>query len=120
MKNVVAIGLTAVCGTCLGAVDSAWNQPLGGNWGNAINWTPNVVPQEPLGDTADISVPGGYTRPVLDVPARLSSLQILNPSAVLRLDQQLRISTGTLQNSGEVRVAGTGSIQSDTAYLVGS
>jgi hypothetical protein len=118
MKNVVAIGLTAVCGTCLGAADSAWNQPLGGNWGNAFNWTPNVVPQL-LGDTADISIPGGYLV-VLDVPVRLSSLQILNPSAVLRLDQQLRISTGTLQNSGEVRVAGTGSIQSDAAYFAGT
>ena len=55
----VALAALALSAPAL-AVDYAWNNASGGNWGTATNWTPNGVPNATT-DTATITLAGTYT-----------------------------------------------------------
>jgi hypothetical protein len=60
-----------------------WNNPAGGDWDVASNWSPMNVPDTP-GETASFSLPGAYT--VTLASARtVGALALHNPDAVLAL-----------------------------------
>jgi fibronectin-binding autotransporter adhesin len=64
---LLALGHLAHCATI------TWNNPAGGNWSVAANWSPNQVPTNT--DTALITTPGTYTVN-LDVPGVVTNLTL--------------------------------------------
>lgn len=62
--SVWRLGILALAGLLAtapaAAVDYVWNNPAGGNWNTAANWTPNGVPSSNA-DTATIALAGTYT-----------------------------------------------------------
>jgi len=102
------------------AATITWNNPLGGNWGTASNWSPAVVPG--AADAAAITLAGTYTV-ALNVNARVASLTLggangaqtlANGGATLTLDGASTIgprgtyaqTAGTLTGGGALTVDG--------------
>jgi hypothetical protein len=62
-----------------------WTNTLGGDWSQAQNWTPNIVPG--AADSADITQPGTYTVTIATGPVSVVNLSLGWPSGTQTLIQ---------------------------------
>lgn len=89
-----------------GPTTVSWNNPLGGNWGDMNNWSPNLVPGS--ADTVLIDLAGTYTVNV-DVSVLIFDMTIGGGTGVQTVvaDNQPIMLTGdlTINPSGELFVA---------------
>ena len=123
---VLAAGLSSAAGQVV-----TWNDPAGGLWGDAANWSPMSVPNDPLA-LARIDLGGIYTVGIETLDVQLEELDLANPLVTLRIDngRTLQIGgdpgDGMFANSGRIEV-GAGSVlrlvatdgsQSPTAAVV--
>jgi len=130
---ILALFLCAtITGHKLCAATITWTNPLGGNWSNASNWSPNQVPGP--GDTAIITNNGIFTV-TLDVNANVSALALggssgsqtfvisgntltLNSSSAFGTNGIFNLSGGALTGTGNLAINGpfnwTGGTISDT------
>ena len=71
----IAVGLALVggCTTSVLAAAISWNNPAGGNWSTAANWSPASVPG--VADDAIITLNGTYTV-TQDVAVSVNSLTL--------------------------------------------
>ena len=54
-------------------INSTYAGPIGGNWNDPANWSPNTVPNNNGTDTFNVSVDSEYPGVTLDVDVNLNS-----------------------------------------------
>lgn len=105
MKNshALAIALTTIAGHAA-AQPAAWNNPAGGNWNTASNWTPAAVPNAPTID-AVLGLTDAYAV-LCNLSPSLATLAITNPLATLDIPggNTISVSGGLLHNDGLIRI----------------
>jgi len=111
----VSVGNTVRVDVLVTALNEfAWNNPAGGNWGDASNWTPNGVPGS--GDRAVIDLEGDYTVTV-NVDVSISSIvagaasgtqTVRLTSRTLTVESQAIFGVNTIysQSGGDLRGGG--------------
>src|SRR5437762_4770716 len=57
-------------------INSTYTGPIGGNWNDPANWSPNTVPNNNGTDTFNVSVDSEYPGVTLDVDVNLNSLTL--------------------------------------------
>jgi len=73
-------------------INSTYTGPIGGNWNDPANWSPNTVPNNNGTDTFNVSVDSEYPGVTLDVDVNLNSLTLSTTtdfSAILATDHSL-------------------------------
>jgi hypothetical protein len=109
-------GLAAVGTRAEGQIH--WNNSAGGNWSNALNWTPNNVPDS-TGEAAVLDAAGSY---VVVCDASYSVRSVSLPLATVQLGiadgRTLGLGVGGLSNSGVVRINLTGGNNGATLGVV--
>ncbi len=64
-----------------------WNNPAGGNWGDAVNWDPQNVPNAP-GEEAVFPTGGGTFTTYLNIGLTVDRVRIDNPNATVDLSNR--------------------------------
>jgi hypothetical protein len=98
-----------------------WNAPKGGNWSDAVNWTPNGVP-----GATDTATFGYYltaaTTVNLDISPTIAALTIFNPSRgtnTLEISGQSLTVSGVLKLYTNTKIVGYGSITAGSYFGAG-
>jgi hypothetical protein len=119
MLRLFAFGVVslAIDQACLAQIQAVWANSADGIWSDPANWVPNSVPLH-SGDTAEISVVGGY-RVTLDVVARISGLRLLNPEGTLDVRALLQLSSPLLENYGRIVVTAPHSLDLNNTIVQG-
>ncbi|MCZ6698562.1 MAG: IPTL-CTERM sorting domain-containing protein [Planctomycetota bacterium] len=95
-----------------------WSGPLDGDWHNASNWTPSVIPDNGA-DSFSVVIDDTFVTPpirvVLDADAAIDTLQLLD-------DAELALSVGslTLEQTGGIVNQGTIIIADNRSLLTGN
>lgn len=124
-RLATALALSAACGTAA-AQSASWANPLGGDWNDAANWAPGVVPNG-SGFDAIIGLTDPFTV-LLNINPTVNSLAITNPLATVAVPsgRSLNIFTGGLHNDGLILINPDGVIFnclisfSDSAAITGA
>lgn len=112
--------MAALCGTAHGQAAS-WNNPAGGNWNDAANWSPMTVPNAATFDVT-LGMASPYAVLMNINNASVGTLSISNPSATLNIGSgnQLIISAGSLVNQGSIVVNPTAQVFDARLTFVGT
>lgn len=104
--HAAALAIVALAGTA--HAQSVWNNPAGGDWNTASNWTPAGVPNAAL-DTAVIGLSDPFTV-TLGISPSILGLTISNPNATLGINTGNTLTLATLVNDGDILVNNSASI----------
>lgn len=97
-RAISAATLFALAGTAQ-AQFIDWNNPAGGSWNNAANWSGGNIPDAST-ETAIINEPGSYSVTLDNSILSLGSLSLLNPDVTLEmiLGRSLGVDSGIVNN----------------------
>jgi len=110
---IAASGLAASAS----AQTQQWNNPFGGVWGAASNWTPENVP-DAVSEFAVIAIPGTYTV-ILDLNPTVGGITIGNPNATLEVPNTRQLISLGVSNTGWIVVNPTAGGSATTLRIDG-
>jgi len=96
LAGALALGLAAVAGA------ATWNNPAGGVWSNAANWTPADVP-DAAGESAVLPALSGAYQVTLDMSPKLDAIEINAADATLDVSGFTINGAKLVTNSGTIR-----------------
>ncbi len=124
LTDGIATGSAARVNVFVTSVDEyVWNNPAGGNWHTASNWTPNAVPGS--GDRAVIALDGDYTVmvdqhttiSVLVVGGNSGTQKLRNPNRTLTIINQGSLGPTSLYEQAGGELTGTAPVVFDGGFV---